>query len=147
MQILQFIVSIKDRNKNRDTTGDPWNGRTLEWSTSSPAPVYNFAHLPVVHERDAFWVAKKAQAHSPANQAYEDIVLPKNTGFGILIAGFAFLFGFAAIWHIPWLATVSLLGVIVSFIIRSNDENTEYVIPAADVRKIEQKKANGAVRP
>ncbi len=147
MQILQFIVSIKDRNKNRDTTGDPWNGRTLEWSTSSPAPVYNFAHLPVVHERDAFWVAKKAQAHSPANQTYEDIVLPKNTGFGILIAGFAFLFGFAAIWHIPWLATVSLLGVIVSFIIRSNDENTEYVIPAADVRKIEQKKANGAVRP
>lgn len=146
MQILQFIVSIKDRNKNRDTTGDPWNGRTLEWSTSSPAPVYNFAHLPVVHERDAFWVAKKAQAHSPANQTYEDIVLPKNTGFGILIAGFAFLFGFAAIWHIPWLAAVSLLGVIASFIIRSSDEDTEYVIPAANVKKIERKRIKGAIK-
>ncbi len=146
MQILQFVVSIKDRNNNRDTTGDPWDGRTLEWSTSSPAPVYNFAHLPVVHERDAFWVAKKAHAHSPANQTYQDIALPKNTGFGIIIASFAFLFGFAAIWHIPWLAALSLLGVIVSFIIRSNDENTEYVIPAADIKKIEQKRARRAVK-
>lgn len=152
LQILQIIVSIKQRKENLDATGDPWNGRTLEWATSSPPPVYNFAVIPTVRERDAFWEMKNADerrqktqtnadpresAYSPRESAYEDIVLPKNTAMGIYISGFAFLFGFAAVWQIVWLMLVGLTGAIVCLVIRSFDENTEYVIPAAEVARME----------
>ena len=121
-----------------DTTGDPWNGRTLEWSTTSPPPVYNFAVIPEAENRDAFWAAKKANKPI-AEPEYEDIVMPKNTGMAIVIASFAFLFGFAVIWHIWWLVMLALLGAIVSVIVRLTDEDTEYKISAAKVRKMEAK--------
>src|SRR4051812_44662816 len=106
-QILQFIVSIRQRKQNLDTTGDPWDGRTLEWSTTSPAPEYNFAVIPTVTERDAFWVAK--QAGIPAKHVYEDIQMPKNTPLALFIAISAFTAGFGLIWHIFWLAGLGIL--------------------------------------
>jgi len=133
-QVLQLIVSIKQRRSNLDTTGDPWDGRTLEWSVASPAPVYNFATVPVVSERDAFQVAKQ---DGKAKLIYEDIHLPKNTGMGILIASCSFLFGFAFIWHIWWLVAVSMLGIVACLIVRSLDEHTEHTIKAAQVKKLE----------
>ncbi len=133
LQLLQLVVSIIQRNKNRDTTGDPWSGRTLEWSTTSPAPVYNFAIVPEVTERDAFWVAKHSKA-KPKKPVYTDILMPKNTGLGAIIAGFAFLTGFGAIWRITWLAVIGVLGVITTIIVRMNDDDTEYVIPASEVK-------------
>jgi cytochrome o ubiquinol oxidase subunit 1 len=147
-QILQGIVSVKQRKQNLDTTGDPWNGRTLEWATASPPPVYNFALIPKVRERDAFWDMKKANSEQalPAgrqgiakSEKYEDIIMPKNTAMGIYISGFAFLFAFALIWHITWLVLVGLVGAIACVIIRSFDEGTEYRIPAREVAKIETK--------
>jgi cytochrome o ubiquinol oxidase subunit 1 len=141
LQILQFIVSILQRDSRRDLTGDPWNGRTLEWSTSSPAPFYNFAVIPEITERDAFWTMKhpgrgvaKGQVKEPE---YEDIVMPKNTPMGMYIAGFAFLFGFAAIWHIWWLFIVALLGAITMIIVRTHNEDDEYVVPATTIKQIE----------
>jgi cytochrome o ubiquinol oxidase subunit 1 len=133
-QILQIIVSIKQRAQNRDLTGDPWNGRTLEWSTASPAPFYNFAVQPTVSRRDAFWEMKRGE---PADPKYEDIVLPKNSPLAIIIAGFALVMGFAIIWHIYWLAIICLVGAIASFIIRSMDDEPEYVLTAAEVKKLE----------
>ena len=135
-QILQLIVSVWQRKDNLDTTGDPWNGRTLEWSTHSPAPTYNFAVLPAVTERDAFWVAKQAKqvAEKPD---YEAITMPKNTPLGMVIATFAFAFGFAVIWHILWLGIVGLFGVIITVIIRLSSDETEYTISAAEVAKME----------
>lgn len=139
LQILQFVVSIKQRKQNLDTTGDPWNGRTLEWSTTSPAPEYNFAVLPTVTTRDAFWESKQSKHKSTEKPHYTDICLPKNTPMGIYIAGFAVLFGFAVIWHIYWLTAVSLIGAVAFVIIRSSDENTEFVIPASEIKAIETK--------
>lgn len=136
LQILQIIVSVIQRNQNRDTTGDPWNGRTLEWATSSPAPVYNFAIIPQVTSRDAFWEMKKKTGKLPKPK-YEDIHMPKNTAMGIYISAFVFLIGFAFIWHLIWLAVISLIGAIACVIIRSLDEDNEYTIPAAEVAKIE----------
>lgn len=136
-QILQLVVSVKQRQKNLDTTGDPWNGRTLEWSVPSPAPAYNFAIEPVVSERDPFWEQKKCATNHPEKPHYEDIHLPKNTGMGIVIAGFAFIFGFAVIWHIWWLAVLGLLSIIACVINRANIESTEYTIPAAEIELIE----------
>ena len=135
-QILQLIVSIVQRKQNRDTTGDPWNGRTLEWSTASPAPAYNFAVLPDASERDAFWASKHSKT-TPKKPVYTDIMLPKNTGLGAIIAVFALMFGFAAVWHITWLAIIGFLGVITTVIIRMNDDDTEYVLPAHEVKAME----------
>lgn len=136
-QILQLIVSIKQRQQNLDTTGDPWNGRTLEWSTASPAPVYNFAVLPEVHGRDPFWEMKQTSEPDTPKNHYHDIQMPKNTGMGIVIAGFAFIGGFAIVWHIWWLAIVGLVGIITCLVVRSLDSETEYIIPATEVARLE----------
>src|SRR5690606_18900481 len=65
--ILQIVVSYFKRDQLRDETGDPWNGRTLEWATSSPPPEYNFAFTPVIHERDAWWHMKQVHAERPTD--------------------------------------------------------------------------------
>jgi cytochrome o ubiquinol oxidase subunit 1 len=134
-QILQLVYSIWKRNEDRDTTGDPWDGRTLEWSTSSPPPVYNFAVTTRVTERDQFWTMKHSKKPLPKPQ-YKDIYLPKNTGMGIYIAALSFVGGFALIWHIWWLAAVAIIGILALVIIRTtSDEEHEYVIKANQLRK------------
>ena len=139
-QLLQFAVSFIQRDQTRDTTGDPWNGRTLEWATTSPPPYYNFAHIPTVTTRDAFWEMKRKKAQHPdaPKKQYHDIYLPKNTPFGLYIAAFAFMFGFSIVWHIIWLMAFGFIGVVTSLIIRSFDEDTEYKVSAAEIEKVEE---------
>ena len=134
-QILQIIISIRQRKQNLDLSGDPWNGRTLEWTTSSPPPFYNFAITPKVSERDQFWTDKTSK-HAP-KPIYEDIVMPKNTAMGIYVSAFVFLIGFALVWHIIWLGIVGLIGAIACVIIRTNDPETEYVISAKEIERLE----------
>jgi cytochrome o ubiquinol oxidase subunit 1 len=136
-QLLQIFISIKNRKQRLDTTGDPWNGRTLEWSTPSPAPFYNYAVIPTVTHRDQFWEDKQANT-TPTPPQYTDIHMPKNTGIGIIIAGFSFLVGFAAVWHIQWLAVIGVIGAILMVIIRLTSDDTEYMISAAEIAKLEQ---------
>lgn len=144
IQIIQVVVSFKQRDHNLDTTGDPWNGRTLEWSTSSPPPFYNFASIPEVSSRDSYWEIKEKDSRRLKEKKYEDIVLPKNTPLGIYLAGFAFLVGFAFVWHIIWLVVVGLIGAIICIINRTFDEDTEYVLPAAKVAELEQRRISHA---
>lgn len=138
-QLLQLAVSIIQRNKNRDVTGDPWDGRTLEWSTVSPTPEYNFAILPEVTERDAFWEMKQRGKTLPSKaEPFQDIHLPKNTPDALFIAIFAFVAGFGFIWHIWWLAIVATIGVIVIVFAHTLREGDgERVIPAAKVAALE----------
>ena len=135
VQILQIIVSIKQRHQNRDTTGDPWDGRTLEWATHSPVPFYNFAVIPEVRDRDAFWEMK--QSGRRLSTHYGDIELPKNTASGIYIAAAAFVFGFAMVWHMFLLAGLTLVAILVCMIIRTFDEDTEYILPAHKIKELE----------
>ncbi len=140
LQVLQLLVSIRDRDKNRDLTGDPWDGRTLEWSTASPPPFYNFAFIPEAHQRDAFWIAKhdpklKAQPHPP----YEDIHMPKNTSMGFYIGAFSFLFGFGLIWYMFWLAALSGIGMLVCIILHLYEKHPDYHVSAEEVEKIESR--------
>jgi cytochrome o ubiquinol oxidase subunit 1 len=134
-QLLQLAYSIWKRNDNRDTTGDPWDGRTLEWSTPSPAPFYNFAVIPKVTTRDAWWEQK--HSHTKPKIVYEDIWLPRNTGMGFFIALAALVTGFCLIWHIWWLAIISLLTIIALIIYRANGDDHEYVIPAHEVAALD----------
>lgn len=138
-QILQFAYSIKNRDATRDATGDPWDGRTLEWSIKPPIPAYNYAVLPEVHSRDAFWEAKQAK-NVVASREYTDIVMPKNTPYGLYIAIASFVIGFGLIWHMWWLAAVGLIGLVACVIIRTTDDETEYVITASELAKLEAKR-------
>ncbi len=137
LQIIQILASLIQRRHLADVTGDPWNGRTLEWATASPPAYYNFTVIPEVTTRDAFLEMKHQGLPKPV---YEDIVIPKNTAAGIYIAAFAFFIGFGFVWHINWMPVVSLVGVLVVFVIRGFKEDSEYVLPAAEVEKLEDKR-------
>ncbi|MBZ2279004.1 cytochrome o ubiquinol oxidase subunit I, partial [Buchnera aphidicola] len=126
-QVLQFWVSIRDRHKNMDITGDPWDGRTLEWSISSPAPFYNFAIIPIVQERDDFWY-KKTFFKNKKVVDYHTFHMPKNNGFGFLISIFSLFFGFGAVWHILWLCCLSVFSIFISLLLNSINEEVFYTV-------------------
>ncbi len=136
-QVLQLVVSIKNRKALADTTGDPWNGRTLEWMTSSPPQFYNFAEEPRVHDIDELAYRKEHGIKSDLKTSYAPIHMPKNTGAGFIISAFSLVFGFAAIWHIWWLAIVGFVGMIVTFICRSNNDSIDYYVQSPEVVAIE----------
>jgi cytochrome o ubiquinol oxidase subunit I len=144
LQIVQIIASFIQKRRLLDTTGDPWDGRSLEWATASPPQFYNYTVIPTVTSRDAYWEMK--QKGLPAKE-YEDIHIPKNTAAGIYIAIFAFLASFAFVWEIIWLVVVSIIGIIVVFIIRGFNEESEYTLTADEVKRLEaerQKKDQAA---
>jgi cytochrome o ubiquinol oxidase subunit 1 len=136
LQLLQVAVSIYRREEYRDLTGDPWNARTLEWSISSPAPFYNYAVIPEVDDIDPFWKMKRSKA-KPLEPEYEPLHLPKNTSSGLFIALFAFIFGFAMVWHIWWLLPVGLLGVVLTVIIRATSGDHQETISVEQIKTIE----------
>ena len=137
---MQLYVSIRDRAGAIDETGDPWNGRTLEWATSSPPAPYNFAIVPQVEDLDAFADMKRRGVVGPPSSRYEDIVMPKSTSLGVIIGGAGFVLGFAMIWHIWWLALVALLVAAAALIIKAGDDDDEFTITAAEVETIESKR-------
>jgi cytochrome o ubiquinol oxidase subunit 1 len=137
-QLLQIVVSIRDRKKLADVTGDPWNGHTLEWSTSSPPPFYNFAVVPHVHDIDAFTDMKEKGEAYKVPQKYAPIHMPSNTATGVYIGGFTTLLGFALIWHIWWLAIVGLVGIIGAMLARAYDNNLDYYVQPDEVETIER---------
>lgn len=135
-QILQVIVSIKNRKENRDTTGDPWNGRNLEWSIPSPPPLYNFTMTPEVQSKDAWWMMK--QSGKKIEKQYEEIHLPKNSSVGVYIGIFSFLFGFGLIWYMYWLAIISAIGMIASIIIHVYQKDVDYHLSIEEVKEMER---------
>ena len=135
-QVLQLVVSIVQRKKNQ-VGPDPWNARTLEWATHTPTPEYNFAVIPEVTERDAFWEMKKNP--SKKTPVYQDIWVPKSSGMGAIIGLFALGFGVAAVWHIWWLLVLSLVAVIVLVIVKLTDDDVERKITAEEIEEEEKK--------
>ncbi|ALM86583.1 cytochrome o ubiquinol oxidase subunit I [Bordetella sp. N] len=134
--LMQIFVSIRDRKKLRDETGDPWLGRTLEWSTSSPPPNYNFAFTPQIHDGDAWWQMKQRGAKRPLS-GFLPIHMPANTGAGIILAGLSTAFGFAMIWHMWLAAVVSFAALILGAIYHTFNYKRDYYIPAEEVAQVE----------
>ncbi len=143
-QIMQLVVSIRTRELRRDTTGDPWDGRTLEWSTPSPPPAWNFPVLPRVTGIDAFWTSKqRARARQPAPtqtpmRDYAPIEMPKNSATGFVTAFFAVVTGFALIWHIWWMVGLGLFGAFSTMLVFAWREQEEVEIPAAEVARVDR---------
>jgi cytochrome o ubiquinol oxidase subunit 1 len=134
--IIQFVVSYIRRDSLRDTTGDPWDGRTLEWSTASPPPAYNFAFTPVVHDIDAWWDMKKHGYVRPTT-GFIPIHMPSNTAAGVTIAAICTVCGFALIWHMWLLAIVAFAGIVGAAIVHSFNYKRDFHIPADEVRRTE----------
>lgn len=134
---IQLYVSIRDREKLRDLTGDPWDGRTLEWATASPPPEYNFTVIPEVQHRDAFADMKRRGVSLRQSAAFTDIHLPPNSAAGFLMGGLAFLLGFAVIWHIWWLAMAALLDIGIVLIMQFSTDEPERQLPAATIQRME----------
>lgn len=136
VQFLGLFWSIYNRKKNWDHSGgDPWNGRTLEWSVPSPPPEYNFAVIPTVDQLDPFWASKRKA--SPAEVKYEDIYMPANTAIPLYMGGFSLVFGFAMVWYIWWLGIASFIGMVTCLLVRLSSKEKFVRIPAAEIKEFE----------
>lgn len=138
---VQLWVSIRDRDANRVFAGDPWDGRSLEWSIAAPPPEYNFAVIPEVTARDAFTTIKEqGTAYArPASDAYADIDLPRNSAMGPLLGAIGFVIAFGLVWHVWWMVWLSALAAIVTMIVHGFARDTIRTVSAHDVRQEHQR--------
>jgi cytochrome o ubiquinol oxidase subunit 1 len=146
-QIVQLVVSIRRREELVDVTGDPWDGRSLEWATPSPPPAFNFAVLPQVQDEEAYWTIKqraREQARLRPEPEYAPIEMPRNSPTGFVCAFFATLMGFALIWHIWWLVGLGGVGAFATFVAFAWRDEEEYEFPAEEVARIDR--ANRSAR-
>ncbi|MBX9930022.1 MAG: cytochrome o ubiquinol oxidase subunit I [Methylobacterium sp.] len=134
--MMTLFVSYRRREELRDVSGDPWHGRTLEWSTSSPPPDYNFAFTPVIHDYDAWWDMKRRGYERP-REGYRSIHMPKNTGTGVILGALSTVFSFAVIWYMWPLAALAITGIVVVAIVHTFNYNRDTTIPAETVVSVE----------
>jgi cytochrome o ubiquinol oxidase subunit 1 len=147
LQIVQLVVSIRRREELRDETGDPWNGRSLEWATPSPPPAFDFAVLPPIQGEEPYWSIKQravARAGLDDEPAYADIEMPRNSPTGFICAFFATIMGFALIWQIWWMVAVAAVGAYATFVVFAWRDVDEYTVPAETVARIDR--ANRSAR-
>jgi cytochrome o ubiquinol oxidase subunit 1 len=139
--VIQLVVSILQRDKLRDPTGDPWDGRSLEWATPSPAPFFNFAVMPNVEGEEAYWGIKQRAIETQQlgpEPDYRAIEMPLNSPVGFFTAFFATVTGFALIWHIWWLVWLGLVGAFAGFVVFAWRDVHEFEVPAEEVARIDR---------
>jgi cytochrome o ubiquinol oxidase subunit 1 len=140
-QVMQLVVSIRHHTRLRSEIGDPWDGRSLEWATSSPPPAYNFPVLPQVHGTEPYWQIKRRaiETQQPSDAVhYEPIELPRNSPTGFITAFFATLTGFALIWHIWWLMGVGVAAAYAVFVWFAWRDIPVKVIPVNVVARLDR---------
>jgi cytochrome aa3-600 menaquinol oxidase subunit 1 len=142
--LFVYNIYYSWRYEKRETTGDPWDGRSLEWATSSAVPpFYNFAKLPEVTDRDAFWTMKEKGIRLHADTNYEKVHMPSNTWLGFVMSFIMFIASFALVFSWFPLAIISGIGIFICMIIRSFDYDEGYYVSAKEIQEIESK-AKGA---
>ncbi|HTP38667.1 MAG TPA: cytochrome o ubiquinol oxidase subunit I [Steroidobacteraceae bacterium] len=141
--LIQVYVSIRDRERLRDRSGDPWNARTLEWSTASPPPAYNFAFTPVIHDNDAWWDMKQ-RGHQRPTSGYSDLHMPRNTATGFILAVLSGVVGFALIWYMWWLALLAFAALVAVAIGHTFNYDRSGTVQAAEVAATEAHHGRGA---
>ena len=133
--VIQLVVSIRRREEYAVPAGDPWDGRSLEWSTPAPPPEYNFSVVPEVGGRDAFTAAKEAGTAYRVPEKVQDIAMPRNSAMGVIVCVGGFLAAFGLVWYIWWMAVASSLGIIAAMLGRGFVRDTERIIPAQEVER------------
>jgi cytochrome o ubiquinol oxidase subunit I len=134
--LIQLVVSYLKREELRDLTGDPWNARTLEWSTSSPPPEYNYAFTPVVHDHDS-WYDMKRRGYVRPLEGFKPIHMPRGTGTGVILSALSVTFAVGMIWYMWWLAVLSFVGIVIVSIAHTFNYKRDYYIPAETVVETE----------
>jgi len=140
LTVVQLVVSVRTRERLRDATGDPWGGRSLEWATRSPPPAWNFTALPQVDGIDTFWEAKRTNGGVlpvAPGEGEHPLEMPKPSALGVVLAFFAFVTGFALVWHIAWLACAGLAGIVLACLVRAWQTEHETEVTAADIAAFE----------
>ena len=107
----------------KQAAGDPWDGRTLEWSIPSPPPEYNFKEIPVVKGIDDWWITKQGspQRSVPTSGGSggeeHGIHLPQPSYWPMVSAIGLFISAYGVVFNdliVPWgLATI---GLVIGFI-------------------------------
>ncbi|HEY1934512.1 MAG TPA: cbb3-type cytochrome c oxidase subunit I [Acetobacteraceae bacterium] len=141
--VMQVVAAIRHRDELRDETGDPWDGRSLEWSTASPPPAFNFAVLPDVQGGQPYWDIKQRAIETQqlaAEPDYQPIEMPRNSPTGFITAFFSSFTGFALIWHIWWLVGLGLIAAYATFVWFAWRDVEEYVVPAEEVARIDRER-------
>jgi cytochrome o ubiquinol oxidase subunit 1 len=144
LTVVQLVVSVRQRERLRDATGDPWDGRTLEWATRSPPPPWNFAELPQVAGLDEYWEAKRRNGGvlTPSKGELDHpLEMPRPSALGVVLASFAFIAGFALVWHIFWLAGAGLAAMVVACLVRGWQAEREVAVSSADIAAFESRGA------
>jgi len=142
-QVVQFVVSVRRRDELRDETGDPWDGRSLEWATASPPPPFNFAVLPNVQGEEPYWAIKRRAIETQqmsAEPRYEPIEMPRNSPTGFITAFFCTMTGFALIWHIWWMVVLGIVAAYAVFVWFAWRDAVEYSIPAEEVARYDRER-------
>jgi cytochrome o ubiquinol oxidase subunit 1 len=133
--VIQLVVSVRNRAAYAVAAGDPWGGRSLEWSTPAPPPEYNFPVIPEVRARDNFMVAKEQDVAYQVPWEFADIEMPKNSALGMVLCVAVGLIAFGLVWHIWWMVGAAALTAMAAIIGRGFVRDSEKVIPAREVER------------
>ncbi|MFC2946847.1 cytochrome aa3 quinol oxidase subunit I [Virgibacillus sediminis] len=136
--VFVYNIYYSYRHSKRETTGDPWDGRTLEWATPTPVPAYNFAIVPHVDSHDAYWEMKRKDEVIYDETKLEPIHMPNSTGQPFIMMSMLFFASFALVFEWIWLAIAGLTGVLVMMVVRSFDYNDGYYIDVVDIKRTER---------
>jgi cytochrome aa3-600 menaquinol oxidase subunit I len=118
LAVMIFLWNIfwSYRNEQRDLTGDPWEGRTLEWSIPSPPPLGNFIKRPLVTTIDQLWYEKQEGDGTIRTAEEEDDIYVSNpTAQPLMLAGALFVSSFGFIFGFPplqWFGFASVIGML-----------------------------------
>lgn len=139
---LIFIFNIfYSKAKSGPAPADPWDGRTLEWSISSPPPYYNFEQLPLVRGLDPLWIEKtEGNGQIPPGEPLDDVHMPNGSfipflmGLGFFVSGFGFIYQTSHnLWYIALYG--GLAFSIGCMVVRSLKDDHGYYIPKEELEE------------
>ncbi|SFL48965.1 cytochrome aa3 quinol oxidase subunit I [Salibacterium qingdaonense] len=142
---LVFVYNIyySFRYSEREKTGDTWDGRALEWATTTPVPFYNFATVPEITGPEAFWKMKQEGGTTYDKENLEPIHMPSDSGVPFIMSAFMFVAGFGLVWEWMFMAIAGLIGILACMVVRSFDYDHGFHVSVEEIKETEEKAREG----